>query len=181
MPGCRGSGTARERPGVPLFSKGTLSSERHRRLRLLAGERQRRIVILLSFVASFLVRDRRTSLPFHVFERPRDGTKCVSHDSHQTGNREKRMNQVNLGPDRLLAGERAASMGQCNAGRAPRRVMSRSLEFSSLFLRIAPGTSFLSAVADRLGLWGGFRQPNVSWGSFARFIVYTATLNWFLP
>jgi len=91
------------------------------------------------------------------------------------------MNPVNLGPDRLLAGERAASMGQCNAGRAHRQVMSRSLEFSSLFLRIALGTSFLSAVADRLGLWGGFGQPNVSWGSFARFVAYTATLNWFLP
>ena len=103
------------------------------------------------------------------------------HDSHQPGNREKRMNPVNLGPDRLLAGERAASMGQFNAGRAHRRVMSRSQEFSSLFLRIALGTSFLSAVADRLGLWGGFGQPNVSWGSFARFVAYTATLNWFLP
>ena len=91
------------------------------------------------------------------------------------------MNPVNLAPDRMLAGERAASMGQCNAGRAHRRVMSRSLEFSSLFLRIALGTSFLSAVADRLGLWGGFGQPNVSWGSFARFVAYTATLNWFLP
>jgi uncharacterized membrane protein YphA (DoxX/SURF4 family) len=103
------------------------------------------------------------------------------HDSHQPGNREKRMNPVNLGPDRLLAGERAASMEQCNAGRAHRRVMSRALELSSLFLRIALGTSFLSAVADRLGLWGGFGQPNVSWGSFARFVAYTATLNWFLP
>jgi uncharacterized membrane protein YphA (DoxX/SURF4 family) len=91
------------------------------------------------------------------------------------------MNPVNLEPDPLLASERAASMGQCNAGRAHRRVMSRSLEFSSLFLRIALGTSFLSAVADRFGLWGGFGQPNVSWGSFARFVAYTATLNWFLP
>jgi len=91
------------------------------------------------------------------------------------------MNPVNLGPDRLLAGEPAASMGQFNAGRAHSRSMSRSLEFSSLFLRIALGTSFLSAVADRFGLWGGFGQPNVSWGSFARFVAYTATLNWFLP
>ena len=61
-----------------FFLKGTLSSERYSRLRLLASERQRRIVILRSFVASFLVRDRRTSLSFHEFERPRDGTKCVS-------------------------------------------------------------------------------------------------------
>jgi uncharacterized membrane protein YphA (DoxX/SURF4 family) len=91
------------------------------------------------------------------------------------------MNSVNLGPDRLLARERAASMEQCNAEHAHSRVRSRSLEFSLLFLRIALGTSFLSAVADRFGLWGGFGQPNVAWGSFARFIAYTATLNWFLP
>jgi len=91
------------------------------------------------------------------------------------------MNPVNLGPDRLLAGERAASLGQSSAGRAHKRVMSRSFEFSSFFLRIALGTSFLSAVADRLGLWGSFGQPDVSWGSFARFVAYTATLNWFLP
>src|SRR5215467_10685312 len=45
---------------------------------LLAGERQRTIVSLRSFVASFLVRDRTTFLPLHEFERPRDGTKCVS-------------------------------------------------------------------------------------------------------
>jgi uncharacterized membrane protein YphA (DoxX/SURF4 family) len=93
----------------------------------------------------------------------------------------KKMNSVNLEPDRLLAGEQAAGMEQCDAERAHRRVMSRSLEFSSLFLRIALGTSFLSAVADRFGLWGGFGQPNVAWGSFARFVAYTATLNWFLP
>ena len=91
------------------------------------------------------------------------------------------MNPVNRRSDRLLAGERAANIGQCSAGRADRRGISRSLDFSSLFLRIALGISFLSAVADRLGLWGGFGQPNVSWGSFARFVAYTATLNWFLP
>jgi hypothetical protein len=45
------------------------------------------------------------------------------------------------------------------AGRAHRRVMSRSLELSPVFLRIALGTSFLSAVADRLGLWGASANP----------------------
>ena len=102
------------------------------------------------------------------------------YDSHQPGNGEKRMDPVNLRPERPLAGERVASVGR-NAGRADRRVMSRSLEFSSIFPRIVLGISFLSAVADRLGLWGGFGRPNVSWGSFARFVAYTATLNWFLP
>ena len=52
---------------------------------------------------------------------------------------------------------------------------------SSVFLRLALGFSFLSAVADRFGLWGVYGQPNVAWGNYARFVAYTAKLNWFLP
>jgi uncharacterized membrane protein YphA (DoxX/SURF4 family) len=59
--------------------------------------------------------------------------------------------------------------------------MERIRGFSSLFLRLALGLSFLSALADRFGLWGAFARPNVSWGSFARFVAYTGKLNWFLP
>jgi uncharacterized membrane protein YphA (DoxX/SURF4 family) len=59
--------------------------------------------------------------------------------------------------------------------------MGRITDLSSAFLRLALGVSFLSAVADRFGLWGAFGQPNVSWGSFARFVIYTEKLNWFLP
>ncbi len=54
-------------------------------------------------------------------------------------------------------------------------------KLSSVFLRLALGMSFLSAVADRFGLWGAYGQPNVSWGNYARFVDYTAKLNWFLP
>ena len=54
-------------------------------------------------------------------------------------------------------------------------------DYSSLFLRLALGISFLSAVADRFGLWGSFGQPNVSWGDFSQFVAYTAKLNWFMP
>jgi uncharacterized membrane protein YphA (DoxX/SURF4 family) len=54
-------------------------------------------------------------------------------------------------------------------------------KFSSVFLRFALGISFLSAVADRFGIWGAYGQPNVSWGDYARFVAYTAKLNWFLP
>jgi uncharacterized membrane protein YphA (DoxX/SURF4 family) len=36
-------------------------------------------------------------------------------------------------------------------------------------------------VADRLGLWGAYGQPNVEWGNFSRFLEYTHTLNWYLP
>ena len=50
-----------------------------------------------------------------------------------------------------------------------------------LFLRLALGVSFLSAVADRFGLWGKYGQPHVAWGNFARFTAYTAKLLWFLP
>ena len=53
--------------------------------------------------------------------------------------------------------------------------------FSSVFLRCALGLGFLSAVADRLGLWGAFGQPNVEWGNFSRFLEYTHTLNWYVP
>ena len=53
--------------------------------------------------------------------------------------------------------------------------------FSSVFLRYALALSFLSAVADRFGLWGSFGQPNVAWGSFSRFLEYTRRLNWYLP
>jgi len=53
--------------------------------------------------------------------------------------------------------------------------------FSSVFLRSALGLGFLSAVADRFGLWGAFGQPNVDWGNFSRFLEYTHTLNWYLP
>jgi uncharacterized membrane protein YphA (DoxX/SURF4 family) len=53
--------------------------------------------------------------------------------------------------------------------------------FSSVFLRCALGLGFLSAVADRFGLWGPFGQPNVEWGTFSRFLEYTHTLNWYVP
>ena len=52
---------------------------------------------------------------------------------------------------------------------------------SSVFLRLALGISFLSAVADRFGLWGFYGEPNVASGNYARFVAYTAKLNWFLP
>src|SRR5262250_1305047 len=62
-----------------------------------------------------------------------------------------------------------------------RLARDRLATFSSVFLRPALGISFLSAVADRFGFWGVYGQPNVSWGNYARFVDYTAKLNWFLP
>src|SRR6516225_303085 len=48
-------------------------------------------------------------------------------------------------------------------------------------LRVALAFSFLSAVADRFGLWGTFGVDGVSWGNFERFTAYTGQLLWFLP
>jgi uncharacterized membrane protein YphA (DoxX/SURF4 family) len=58
---------------------------------------------------------------------------------------------------------------------------SKFASYATLLLRIGLGVGFLSAVADRLGLWGAFGQPNVEWGNFSRFLDYTHTLNWYLP
>ena len=58
---------------------------------------------------------------------------------------------------------------------------SKFASYATLLLRIGLGVGFLSAVADRLGLWGAFGQPNVEWGNFSRFLEYTHTLNWYLP
>lgn len=50
-----------------------------------------------------------------------------------------------------------------------------------LVARLALGSSFLSAVADRFGWWGAYGQPHVAWGDFHRFVTYTGTLLWFFP
>ena len=49
------------------------------------------------------------------------------------------------------------------------------------FLRLALAAGFLSAVADRFGLWGPAGAPNVAWGTWQPFIDYVAKLNWFAP
>jgi putative oxidoreductase len=49
--------------------------------------------------------------------------------------------------------------------------------FAIIYARIALGTAFLSAVADRFGLWGKYG----GWGNFANFEKYTAEVNSFMP
>jgi uncharacterized membrane protein YphA (DoxX/SURF4 family) len=48
-------------------------------------------------------------------------------------------------------------------------------------LRLALAAGFLSAVADRFGLWGPAGAPNVAWGAWQPFVDYVAKLNWFAP
>ena len=54
-------------------------------------------------------------------------------------------------------------------------------EIVRLFARFALGASFLSAVADRFGLWGPYGAKNVSWGNFARFVEYTGAVTSLFP
>lgn len=49
------------------------------------------------------------------------------------------------------------------------------------FVRIALAAGFLSAVADRFGLWGTPGAKGVAWGNWENFVAYSASLNWFVP
>jgi putative oxidoreductase len=55
------------------------------------------------------------------------------------------------------------------------------IKFTSLFLRLALGITFLFSVADRFGLLGPHGKPTVYWGDFAHFTAYAAKVNSFLP
>ncbi|WP_428266669.1 DoxX family protein [Haliangium sp.] len=52
---------------------------------------------------------------------------------------------------------------------------------AEIFLRVALAASFLSAVADRFGLWGSPGAPGVAWGAWGPFVDYTATINPLVP
>ncbi|HEY4282636.1 MAG TPA: DoxX family protein [Chthoniobacterales bacterium] len=58
---------------------------------------------------------------------------------------------------------------------------ARLTRFAAIALRVALAAGFLSAVADRFGLWGLAGTPGVAWGDWSHFLTYTARLNWFLP
>lgn len=52
--------------------------------------------------------------------------------------------------------------------------------YAAFYLRVALGVGFLSAVADRFGIWGPSGVHLVAWGNFQNYLRYTATLNpWF--
>ncbi len=52
---------------------------------------------------------------------------------------------------------------------------------STWFLRIALAAAFLSAVADRFGLWGGPGADGIAWGDWYYFLLYSEELTGFLP
>jgi uncharacterized membrane protein YphA (DoxX/SURF4 family) len=55
----------------------------------------------------------------------------------------------------------------------------KKVDVFQLLLRIAISFSFLSAVADRFGLWGNPGDVNVSWGNWDNFIAYSNSVNSF--
>ena len=61
------------------------------------------------------------------------------------------------------------------------RLTEYGTEIVRLFARFALGASFLSAVADRFGLWGPYGAKNVSWGTFAHFVDYTGAVMSIFP
>src|SRR5689334_6746135 len=61
------------------------------------------------------------------------------------------------------------------------RSTKRLSDAAPVAMRMALAAGFLSAVADRFGLWGPIGTPGVSWGGFAKFLDYTATLLPYLP
>ena len=59
------------------------------------------------------------------------------------------------------------------------RMTSRRLLL--IIARFSLASSFLSAVADRFGLWGAPGTRYAAWGDWPHFLANVATLNWFLP
>ncbi|RZK19578.1 MAG: DoxX family membrane protein [Pedobacter sp.] len=58
--------------------------------------------------------------------------------------------------------------------------MKNNQTLAQILLRIALSASFLSAVADRFGLWGAPGAPFVSWGNWENFVDYSNSVNSFL-
>lgn len=52
-----------------------------------------------------------------------------------------------------------------------------SKNIALILTRYALALTFLSAVADRFGLWGEPGLKNVAWGNYSNFLDYTAVLN----
>lgn len=74
----------------------------------------------------------------------------------------------------------SADRSAATDGSRRRAAPTRLEAMAPLFARLALAGGFLSAVADRLGLWGPPGADGVAWGSVGRFLAYTETLNpWF--
>ena len=57
----------------------------------------------------------------------------------------------------------------------------RISQIAKIFLRLSLSAGFLSAIADRFGLYGPHGASGVSWGDWTHFLQFVAYLNWFMP
>ena len=57
----------------------------------------------------------------------------------------------------------------------------RVLQIARICLRVCLSAGFLSAIADRFGLYGPPGTAGVSWGDWAHFLQFVAYLNSFMP
>lgn len=74
--------------------------------------------------------------------------------------------------------EAPATLSGAASHKAARNLTPQRLErLAIIYARVALGVAFLSAVADRFGLWGKYG----GWGNFATFTKYTAEVNSFMP
>ena len=69
-----------------------------------------------------------------------------------------------LRPNRLLTPRFIGYSHMCNNMKN-----DKFLPLATWYLRLALGTSFLSAVADRFGIWGHNDAPLVAWGDWPHF------------
>ncbi|AOH53830.1 DoxX protein [Peribacillus muralis] len=60
-------------------------------------------------------------------------------------------------------------------------MQGKQIGWIALYIRLALGVSFLSAVADRFGLWGKPGASNVAWGNMKGFMDYVNVLNPVVP
>ena len=63
----------------------------------------------------------------------------------------------------------------------PTSDLQPTVRWASIFVRAALAAAFLSAVADRFGLWGPPGSEGVVWGNIKNYESYVGVLNWFVP
>lgn len=82
--------------------------------------------------------------------------------------------------EKLLFGSKKHCQGILNYD--TNQYMTKKIDYFSLFARFAIALGFLSAVADRLGLWTPLLgNENVVWGNMANFTAYTGVLLPWVP
>src|SRR5215813_5082339 len=84
-------------------------------------------------------------------------------------------------PDETIRPKAIFSYVEARMNSKAAQLTENGTEIVRLFARLALGASFLSAVADRFGLWGPYGAKNVAWGNFARFVEYTGAVTSLFP